>query len=186
MSIDAKSADVAARLRQLQAKHNLTIQEMADRCGMPKRSLENYMKLKEPQRPGVDALIGIADGMGVSIDWIVGRSDLSSTSDFTVDDYAFLCQSTVLHVLVRILDAVRDNPAGAINTEARLIMGYEAHEIAAVAMLDFLAAVDLQADHPSRPKDYFKRHVATLSDFAAREVKAASVYELKDRKPETR
>jgi transcriptional regulator with XRE-family HTH domain len=75
MSIDAKSSDVAARLRQLQATHKLTIQEMADRCGMPKRSLENYMRLKEPQRPGVDALIGIADGMGVSIDWIVGRSD---------------------------------------------------------------------------------------------------------------
>jgi transcriptional regulator with XRE-family HTH domain len=74
MGLDPKPFDVAGRLRQLQAWKGLTIQEMADRCGLPKRSLENYMNLKTPQRPGVDALLAVADGMDVSIDWIVGRS----------------------------------------------------------------------------------------------------------------
>lgn len=74
MVIDPKPADVASRLRQLQAWKGLTIQEMAERCGLPKRSLENYMNLKTPQRPGVDALLAVAEGMDVSIDWIVGRT----------------------------------------------------------------------------------------------------------------
>ena len=63
-----KSTDVAERLRALQTERGLTIQEMAKKCGLPKRSLENYMNLKASQRPGVDALISIADGMNVSID----------------------------------------------------------------------------------------------------------------------
>ena len=182
MTFDNDPADVAGRLRQLQAKHGITLQEMADRCGLPKRSLENYMKLKEPQRPGVDALIGIADGLNVSIDWIVGRSEDIGIPEFAREDYAVFCQSAVLHILIRILEAVKANPTGAIDVEAGRIMGYELHEVAAVTMLDFVRISELQADHPSRPKDYFKRSFASLSDMALNRTQATSIIDLKERK----
>ncbi len=139
----------------LQAKHKLTIQEMADRCGLPKRSIENYMNLKSPQRPGLDALIGIADGFGVSIDWLVGRSSPTDTGEFGKEDFAVFCHSAVLHLLTRILVAVKEDPDNALDPEHYKIMGHEVHETAAVAMLDFLHIVDLQNDHATRQKDYF-------------------------------
>lgn len=185
MQLDAKTSDVAFRLRQLQAKHGLTIQEMADRCGLPKRSLENYMKQKDAQRPGLEALIGIADGMNVSIDWIVGRSE-DHVPEFTREDYAVFCQSTVLHVLIRILDAVKANPSGAIDPEGGRIMGYELHEVAALAMMNFMAISDRQSSHPSRPKDYFKRNFASLSRMAVDATGVTSVMDLQERKPTTK
>lgn len=141
------------------------------------------MNLKEPQPPGVDALIGIAEGLSVSIDWIVGRTEDHGGADFAREDYAVFCKSAVLHVLVRILDAVKTDPKGAIDAEAGRILGYEPHEVAAVAMLDFMAIVDLQAEHPSRPKDYFKRNFAALSDMAKHRVDVTSVRDLVGRKP---
>ncbi|MBE2277407.1 MAG: helix-turn-helix transcriptional regulator [Rhodobacteraceae bacterium] len=163
MADAVKSTDVAERLRALQTERGLTIHEMAERCGLPKRSLENYMNLKDPQRPGVDALIGIADGMSVSIDWLVGRGDDLTRGEFSKEDYAVFCQSAVLHVLIRVMDAVKKQPETAIDVENRLIQGYELHEIAAVGMLDFMSIVDRQSGHPNRPKDYFKRSYATMS-----------------------
>lgn len=56
-ALNTKPTDVAGRLRLLQAKNALTIQAMADRCGLPKCSLKNDMNLKNPQRPGLDALV---------------------------------------------------------------------------------------------------------------------------------
>lgn len=68
------------RLHSLAVKHGLTIKEMtikemAQPCGVPKSSLEGYLRLKEPKRPGIDAVVSIAAAMNVSIDWLVGRSD---------------------------------------------------------------------------------------------------------------
>lgn len=130
-----KPSDVAERLRALQAKLGLTIQQMADRCGLPKRSLENYMNLRSPQRPGLDALAGIADGFNVSIDWLVGRSALKDTGEFTKEDYAFFCQSTVLRVLIAVVDAVKEDPHNAIDPEHYRIMGHELHDIGSVAQI---------------------------------------------------
>ncbi|HMS96633.1 MAG TPA: helix-turn-helix domain-containing protein [Tabrizicola sp.] len=63
------------RLHSLAVQRRLTIKEMAQLCGLPKSSLEGYMRLKDAKRPGIDALISIANAMDVSIDWLVGRSD---------------------------------------------------------------------------------------------------------------
>ncbi|MFN3970892.1 MAG: helix-turn-helix domain-containing protein [Gemmobacter sp.] len=179
----SKPTDVAERLRLLQARMSLTIQEMSERCGLPKRSLENYMNLKDPQRPGVDALIGIADGLGVSVDWLVGRSENPTASEFSKEDYAVFCQSVVLHVLDRIIDALKDAPGEAVDTSERRIMGYSSFEIATVAMLDFVAIVDLQSGHPSRPKNYFKKDFSTLSDMATEDLGKRSIQDLATRKP---
>ena len=64
------------RLHSLAVKHGLTIKEMALKCGIPKSSLEGYMRLKDAKRPGIDAIVAIADAMAVSTDWLCGRSEL--------------------------------------------------------------------------------------------------------------
>lgn len=63
------------RLHILAVQRGLTIKEMAQKSSVPKSSLEGYMRLKDAKRPGIDALVSIADAMGVSIDWLVGRSE---------------------------------------------------------------------------------------------------------------
>ena len=55
--------EVAQRLRRLQAEEGITLQEMADRCGISKASLANYVRQKDPQKPGLDAVVAIAEGM---------------------------------------------------------------------------------------------------------------------------
>ena len=75
MSEEAEPDILVQRLHMLAVQRGLTIKEMAQKCGVPKSSLEGYMRLKDAKRPGVDALVSIADAMGVSIDWLVGRAD---------------------------------------------------------------------------------------------------------------
>lgn len=128
-------------------------------------------------------MIGIADGLNESIDWIVGRAGDQSGAEFSREDYAVFCQSAVLQVLLRTLDAVRNNPKTAIDVEAGLTLGHEPHEVAAIAMLVFIAIAELQAGHPSRPEDCFKRNFAALSDMAARRGQVISVRDLEERKP---
>ncbi len=71
---------IAARLRAIQANNDWTVQEMADLTGLPKRSLENYMRKENPQLPGVEALVKIAHGLGVSLDWLVLGEDSHSVT----------------------------------------------------------------------------------------------------------
>lgn len=61
----------AARLRQLQGKQGWTVQEMADLAGIPKRSLENYMRKNTPQVPSVEVLVRMSFGFGVPVDWLL-------------------------------------------------------------------------------------------------------------------
>lgn len=111
----------------------------------------------------MDALIGIADGMSVSIDGLAGRGDDLTGGVFSKEDYAVFCQSAVLHVLVRVMDAVRKHPETAIDVENGRIQGYELHEIAAAGLPDFISIADRQSGHPDRPKDCFKRSCAKMS-----------------------
>jgi hypothetical protein len=136
------------------------------------------MNLKDPQRPGLDALISIADGMSVSIDWLVGRGDDVTRGEFSKEDYAVFCQSAVLHVLIRVMNAVEKNPETAIDVENGRIQGYELHEIAAVGMLDFMSIVDRQSGHPSRPKDYFKRSYAGMSKWVEGDLHAFAKWDI--------
>ena len=63
------------RLHSLAVQHGITIKDMALKCGIPKSSLEGYMRLRDAKRPGIDALILISDAMSVSIDWLCGRAE---------------------------------------------------------------------------------------------------------------
>lgn len=62
--------DFAERLRTLREGQGLTVQEMADRTGVPKRSLEKYMLRTEANTPGLDALVKLSKGLSISLDWL--------------------------------------------------------------------------------------------------------------------
>jgi len=161
MGEDRNPTDVAQRLRHLQAKHGQTIQEMAQRCGLPKRSLENYMNLKGPQRPGLDALISIADGYCVSVDWLVGRDGEAEKPEFTKEDYAVFCHGVVLCLLHDLIGA-EAKEGGAIDPTTMTVMGLDMSQLAAVTMLQFLGVVERQSNNPNRPAHYFSRNIESL------------------------
>lgn len=53
----------------------LTITDAAAKCGMPYRSLQNY--LRGEREPKVDALVSISTQLGTSIDWLLtGRGTM--------------------------------------------------------------------------------------------------------------
>ncbi|MDA7427907.1 helix-turn-helix transcriptional regulator [Primorskyibacter aestuariivivens] len=172
MEIDSET-DVAGRLRALQEHYGLTIQEMADRCSLPKRSLENYMKRTNPQRPGLDALRGIADGMGVSIDWLVGRSPEMSAPEFRSEDYATFCHSVVLRLLSELIPIAASEP-GRFDAQLLTIDGRDHADIAARAMLDFMNVVRVQSGNATRPEGYFHRQFDAISKRADRTEKGGS------------
>lgn len=65
------ATDLAARLRTLQGSQDWTVQEMAALAGLPKRSLENYMRKTGPQIPSAEVLAKMAEAYGVPVDWLL-------------------------------------------------------------------------------------------------------------------
>lgn len=59
------------RLEQLRDANQWTIAEMARRAELPKRSMENYFK---GHKPGLDALVSMARGFAVPVDFLVGHT----------------------------------------------------------------------------------------------------------------
>ncbi|WP_169583201.1 helix-turn-helix domain-containing protein [Rhodobacter capsulatus] len=90
-----RPSELVHRLHRLRFEHGLTIQEMAEKCGLPKSSLESYMRLEGARRPGLDALVAIGDGMQVSLDWLVGRSAENFEPGASKKDYAIACFNVV-------------------------------------------------------------------------------------------
>jgi transcriptional regulator with XRE-family HTH domain len=70
--------DVASRLRELRDGTGLTVADMAERTGLPKRTLDKYMLRSNPSLPGFDALIALSKGLGVSLDWLVLGKEFSA------------------------------------------------------------------------------------------------------------
>lgn len=62
---------IAGRLRQVKDQNGWTAGDMAERIGIPRRTLESYMRRENAPLPGVDALKQIALGLRVSLDWLV-------------------------------------------------------------------------------------------------------------------
>jgi transcriptional regulator with XRE-family HTH domain len=59
------------RLEQLRDANQWSIAEMARRADLPKRSMENYFK---GHKPGLDALVSMARGFAVPVDFLVGHT----------------------------------------------------------------------------------------------------------------
>lgn len=139
------AATLAERLHLLRARRDMTIQEMADACGLPKRSLENYMNLKAPQRPGLDALLAVADGMAVSLDWLTGRAQEELPRVLNRDEYALACFNAVLGTFHDLLDEAKASGAPVLTAEG--FTDERNYQIAAKAMLTFRAEVESYEKH---------------------------------------
>lgn len=183
MADEASPSELVQRLHQLRISKGMTIQQMAEACGLPKSSLESYMKTTGAKRPGIDALIAISNGTKVSIDWLVGRSDKPSQAEFSKEDYAVFCHSVVLRLLSRILFEEQSHP-GSIDAANLKIMGMDFSDLAALAVLDFMSVVKVQSNHPSRSQDYFHRRFDTLARSAQESTGSTTIEGLTNWQPE--
>ena len=135
MSEVASSDGLAGRLRRLQHLHDWTIKEMAGKSGLPKRSLENYMRKELPQLPGLEAIIKMSQGFDVSLDWLLlGQEQHKSFQSLMAKHCALLAALPYLQSLSSMGDNERTRH---LALEGGKIMGMTpetlAHEIAAHA-----------------------------------------------------
>jgi len=143
VGIEAPS-ELVNRLHGLRISRGMTIQQMAEKCGIPKSSLESYMKLSGAKRPGVDALTAIADAMDVSIDWLVGRAVDSFPPKLSQREYALACFAVVSGLINWIREKQSDSPASVVHKED--IAGTPDAELAANTMLAFVERLNLFKD----------------------------------------
>ena len=68
-------ADFKDRLRELRTEKGLTQQELGDAIGLHGMSISGYER--GVKRPSFEALDNIADVLNVSIDYLLGRSDVN-------------------------------------------------------------------------------------------------------------
>lgn len=143
MSDVERPSELVHRLHRLRVQRGLTIQQMAEQCGVPKSSLESYMKISGAKRPGVEALTAIADGMKVSLDWLVGRAPDSFPPQVSQKDFALACFGVVQGLIgwMRETQARTDGTIFGPDTVA----GVSDAEVAAKAMLDFVERMQVFA-----------------------------------------
>lgn len=139
------------RLHQLAVRHGLTVKEMSERCGVPKSSLEGYMRLKGAKRPGIDAMIAIADAMGVTIDWLVGRSDGREFGEAERRRIALAMYDLVVKIL-KDIDAAQSQSKEPIITGG-MIGNREIGDYASRVMLHFITEENV---FPSGDFDTFR------------------------------
>lgn len=144
MTDNEPGLEIPDRLQILRSQNGLTIQQMADRCSIPKSSLESYMRATNAKRPGVVALVSIANGMGVSVDWLVGRSGNPRGESLKDGDYAVAAFNTVKAVLEGLQMQQREAALPVVNDE--LVGGLTPSEGAAQAMAHFMEFVALYRD----------------------------------------
>jgi transcriptional regulator with XRE-family HTH domain len=61
------------RLKEIRINHNITQKQLSIDLGLSERGIQSY-ELGE-RKPGLDALIALADYFNVSLDYLTGRSD---------------------------------------------------------------------------------------------------------------
>jgi hypothetical protein len=98
------------------------------------------MRMTGAKRPGADALAAMADGLGVSMDWLMGRTGNPNGKELTDHDYALACFASVKEVLHRF-GAVSQDADEALD-KARLSQ-LDVSEVAALAMSIFKARLEL-------------------------------------------
>ena len=67
---------LSERLRQLRNENRLTQQNLADRLGIRLRTYQYYESDNDKShRPDLETLVVLADMYGVSVDYLIGRTD---------------------------------------------------------------------------------------------------------------
>ncbi len=139
---DSQQPDILVqRLHSLAVQHGLTIKQMAEKSGVPKSSLEGYMRLKGAKRPGIDAVISIADSMGVSIDWLVGRSEGRQIGEEERRRIAMAMYRLTVDLLNQINSAQEESDRHIVK-QGKIGL-YDIEDFAAQTMLHFLAKEQL-------------------------------------------
>lgn len=135
------ASNIVERLHNLRVERGFTIQQMAEACSIPKSSLESYMRFEGARRPGLDALLVIADGMEVSLDWLVGRSAHRLPATVTEKDYAMGCFAAVSGLINLLRERQSKQEHTVIGKET--IAGIADAEVAAKTMLVFVENMNL-------------------------------------------
>lgn len=125
-------SELVQRLQSLRISHGLTIHQMAEQCGIPKSSLESYMKMSGAKRPGIDALAAIATGLGVSLDWLVFGSEVAGNDASRL--VRLSAQAAALALFRAMLSLYRDGKTIEITDET--ILGMTPEEWAAEISTD--------------------------------------------------
>lgn len=94
--------EIALRLRKLRDQSGWTVADMAERTGIPKRTLDKYMLRTGASLPGFDALCSLSKGLGVSLDWLVFGAEAASTGvelivERATNDVVVMLIETILH-----------------------------------------------------------------------------------------
>lgn len=127
MSMTAVAGDLSSRLRSLRDRNNWTVADMAERSGIPKRSLDKYMLRSGASLPGLEALCALSRGLGVSLDWLVFGSDNS------VETHALMTQratyDAVFMLLENLIQYQSSSPESVISKDT--ILNVSPEELAA-------------------------------------------------------
>lgn len=66
---------LSERLISLRKSHNITQKQLAAELGLSEIAIQNYESQR--RKPAYDVLIALADYFNVSLDYLVGRSDIA-------------------------------------------------------------------------------------------------------------
>jgi transcriptional regulator with XRE-family HTH domain len=61
------------RLKELRNKHGLSTRDIAGLLGVSIRNIQHYETGRH--KPNIDAIIKLADYFGVTVDYLIGRTD---------------------------------------------------------------------------------------------------------------
>ena len=70
---DEDTVDFGARLRQIRRRRKLDQADLAELARAPTTSISHFERNR--RKPNFDTLIRLAEGLGVSIDFLVGRTE---------------------------------------------------------------------------------------------------------------
>ena len=102
------------------------------------------MKMAGAKRPGIDALIAIANGIDISIDWLVGRAVDSHSPHLSQKDYAMACFSVVSGLINWMRERQSASSLPILGNET--VAGVSDAEVAAKSMLVFVERARLFTD----------------------------------------
>jgi len=116
----------ASRVKELRTAKGLTMEALAKEIHGTKAAIGNFENANK--KPSLDAIIALADYFGVTIDYLVGKSDLP--------DYSASEDTVPFPLLPERLKELREqrnmdifNAADIIEENPRNYVGYEAGEV---------------------------------------------------------
>jgi len=151
------------RLKHLQTTYHLSLSELGECIGVQKTAVALYESGKN--MPSFETLINIANLFGVTIDWLVGRSDIPYTEDSVkasenfmaerkreFDDQNLIDKYTKLHSeIISDKNLVKESPA-IYNSHDQLAIRANISVLTQIAFLNDVVEYKQYRDSPSIKK----------------------------------